>query len=86
MAEEREGGLTTAGRYLDGKSVGKLWSIVGSRERERNEREKQQSARNVASVGGVRVVNRELWQLSGDPETLYLHFCTHVFALLGDRQ
>ena len=44
-------------QYLDGKSVGKLWRIVGSIERERNEGEKQQSARNVDSEGGVRVVS-----------------------------
>ena len=86
MAEEGEGGLITVGRYLDGKSVGKLWSIVGSGGR--GMREKQQSARNVVSTGGVRVVTalvtRAQWQLSGNSEIL--HFCTHVFALLGEGE
>ena len=63
----------TAGRYLDGKSVGKLSRIVGSsRERERGMREEQQSARNVASARGMRVV-------SGGHQTL------HAMALREHR-
>ena len=59
----------TAGRYLDGKSVGKLSAAA---ERERGMREEQQSARNVASARGMRVV-------SGGHQTL------HAMALREHR-
>ena len=55
MAEEGEGGLTTAGSiWMKSRLVN--CGALSAAERERNEGEKQQSARNVVSAGGVMVV------------------------------
>ena len=53
---EGEGGLTTAGSiWMESRLVN--CGALSAAERERNEGEKQQSARNVDSEGGVRVVS-----------------------------